>query len=260
MLPTISTFTGGSSSGPPKSKRQRARQFYRTEDGGLVDSGILIQQQRQAQREAVAKRKAVAPKRKGKEDRLNYHDMANAEYFLIRKKDWYEEAEKDLELDDQCYWCAEQEFIYKDVYTTLAKPIRPMAPIDLDHLSHQEYFEEAYNILDKMGLLHLMTIKCNYNEHLILQFYSTVVFCKDEPMTIKWMTGLEYCESTWPKFAEILGYEIGVGRRLHSAAADHDKNQMDELYGANGIPGTTTGLLPLYAKLVHLLRDRKSVV
>ena len=34
--------------------------------------------------------------------------------FSSEKKDWYEEAEKDLELDDQCYWCAEQEFIYKD--------------------------------------------------------------------------------------------------------------------------------------------------
>ena len=126
---------------------------------------------------------------------------------------------------------------------------------DLDHLSRQEYFADAYNVLDQMGLLHLMTLKCNFNTHFILQFYSTVVFSTDDPMKIKWMTGLEYCESTWNRFAEILGYEIGSGRRLHGVAADHNKNKLADLYGPTCEPGTTTGLLPLYAKLVRLLRD-----
>ena len=68
------------------------------------------------------------------------------------------------------------------------------------------------------------------------------------------MLGTEYCESTWVRFSEILDYDIGKGVSTHNGA-DQDKNKIADLYGANGVPGTTTGLLPLYAKLLCLLRD-----
>ena len=179
-------------------------------DGVLVDYQVIVQDRRDAQREQAAEKKRAAElRKKGKQARPNYNDMANADYILVRRKDWYSEVECDHGLLDQSFWCAEQEYIYKDVYATLSKPIRPMSATNLDHLSKQEYWSEAYDILDKLGLLPLMTVQCDYNPQLILQFYATVVFCNDEPTTLKWMSGPEYCETTWVRFSQILGYTIG---------------------------------------------------
>ena len=69
------------------------------------------------------------------------------------------------------------------------------------------------------------------------------------------MTGLEYCEAKWDRFAEILGYELNEGHRIQSATAEYDTDKVEALYGPKMVAGTTTGLLPLYAKLVRLLRD-----
>ena len=169
-----------------------------TEEGTYVDSGVILQRHREDERRTPADRRraATARQNKGKQIRLNYNEIANPEYVLIRRKDWYTAAERDNELTDRSFWCAEQEYIYKDVYSTLSKPIRPMATIDLTHLSKQQYFADAYNVLDQMGLLPLMTVQCDYNTHFSLQFYSTMVFSTDVNMKIKWMTGLQYCEST----------------------------------------------------------------
>ena len=67
-------------------------------------------------------------------------------------------------------------------------------------------------------------------------------------------SGTEYCESSWAQFADLLGYNIGEGHRIHGAG-DHDKNKLADLYDANGVIGYIKGLLPLYGQLVHLMRD-----
>ena len=262
MLSPSFYITGGSSGGAPKSKRQRPRRFHANEEGVLVDYGVTIQHRcdaRAGERRAPAEKKKVAAaamKNKGKEVRPNYNEIATPDYILIRRNDWYSEAERDDELDDRSFWCAEQGYIYKDVYTTLAKPIRPMAATDLDHLSRQEYFADAYNVLDQMGLLPLMTVQCDYNAHFILQFYSTVVFSTDVPMKIKWMTGLQYCESTWAGFAELLGYELNSGRRLHCVAADHNKNKIADL---SYILYLLIGGIIRDTTLIHIIRIIKSI-
>ena len=160
-----------------------------------------------------------------------------------------------MNLHDKSFWCIEQDHIYVDVYTTLGKPIRPMSPIDVDHLGHTEYWAEAHGVLAEMGLLHLLTLQCDYNEHYILQFYSTVTFCKDVNKTLKWMTGHNYCEAPWSRFGEILGYRLGEGHHIKTATDDYDPDEVATLYGPRMTAGTTTGLLPLYAKLARLLRD-----
>ena len=145
---------------------------------------------------------------KKKHERPNYKTMDTPSYVLVRSQDWYTEGDRDYELDDNSFWCAEQEAIYKDIYEKAKKPIRPMSATNLTHISTHPEFSEVYGVLEQLGLLHLMTIQCNYSTQLILQFYSTLVMCGDDAMTIKWMSGTEYCESTWTKFAEILGYDI----------------------------------------------------
>jgi hypothetical protein len=46
-----------------------------------------------------------------------------------------------------------------------------MHPIDLDHLRSKTYFDDAVSVLEKLGLTELATLKCNFNPHLIMQFF-----------------------------------------------------------------------------------------
>jgi hypothetical protein len=45
--------------------------------------------------------------RKGKDLRINYKDMDSIEYAAIRQKNWYEDMERDLEIEDNRFWCTE---------------------------------------------------------------------------------------------------------------------------------------------------------
>ena len=80
------------------------------------------------------------------------------------------ETECNYELHDQCYLCVEQEFIYNDIYATLAKPIRPMGATDLDHLSRQEYFADAFNLMTIQSLLKIVFLVTPHFCHLRLIF------------------------------------------------------------------------------------------
>jgi hypothetical protein len=51
-----------------------------------------------------------------------------------------------------------------------------------------EYFGEALAMCEEFGLLPLMQFTQNWDEDLVVQFYSTVYFTEDEDKTIKWLT------------------------------------------------------------------------
>ena len=154
-------FSGGSSSGPPPPKRRRRRRFISDEETRvLTDEYVIRQRKKEAEREkAKAERQRQAEQRtKKKNDRPDYRTMDTPGYVLVRSKDWYMEMEREYDLDDTSFWCAEQEFIYKDIYEKAKKPIRPMEATDLTHLSSHPEFSEVYGVLEQLGLLHLMTI------------------------------------------------------------------------------------------------------
>ena len=134
MLSPYSTLTGNS--GAPQKKKQRARYFRRNVEGVLVDEVVVRQRKmaeaRKMREEAKAKAsgsKAGSKKRKGEATRVNYKEMATADYNLIRQGDWYEAAPRDEEIQDSSFWCMEQLYIFKDVYLTMKHPIHPMHPI-----------------------------------------------------------------------------------------------------------------------------------
>ena len=60
--------------------------------------------------------------------------MDSIEYAAIRQKNWYEDMERDLEIEDNRFWCTEQLYIYKDIYQKMEK-VRPMHPLALDTLA-----------------------------------------------------------------------------------------------------------------------------
>jgi hypothetical protein len=245
------SFTG--SSGLPKRKRR----LIPNEEGVLVDEVVLHQRQREAARIAQKEKlaKAQARRRKGKDTRPNYKSMPEPDYILVRRNNWYA-TPRDEDIEDRGFWCEEQWAIYHDIYESFKNPTRPMHPIDLDHLRSKTYFDEAISVIEKMGLIELATLQCNYNLGLIKQFYATLVILPNPQKSMKWMSGEHECTTDFSVFASLLGYaydgENPVGRRVHFPGTKPDK---DKLYDSTCVVGFINGLLPLYDQLVCIFRE-----
>ena len=173
-------------------------------------------------------------------------------YAALRQKNWYEDVEREVDIEDPRFWCMEQLYIYKDIYEPMKK-VRQMQAIDVELLSQNNHFEDAIWVTERMGLHKLMKAQCEYSVPLIKQFYATLAFKKDEERTIQWMSGSSPCQATFHRFAEILGYPFEGGHRLHGPQKT-DKNVLFDLYDQSGAVGTTTGLLPIYSQLLRFFR------
>jgi hypothetical protein len=158
-----------------------------------------------------------------------------------------------LDIEDNCFWCTEQLFIYKDIYQKMDK-VRPMHPLALDTLGEKDHFVDVVWVTEQMGLHKLMRLQHDYIVPLIQQFYSTLAFKKDEAHTMMWMTGTTPCEANFHRFAKLLGYPFRAGIRLHGPTPP-DKDSLSDLYFAHGKVGTITYLLPLYDQLLRFFRD-----
>jgi hypothetical protein len=117
--------------------------------------------------------------------------------------------------------------------------------------------------MKRLGLFHLMDIQCHYNEKIIQQFYATLSFQKDEPITFKWMTRDIMRQSNFYEFAKLLNYDfqgfsVPVGHHVHQHGAHPDKNRLAPLYTSKGKIGTIKGLLPLYNILLCMFRENIS--
>ncbi|KAK1604547.1 hypothetical protein QYE76_028220 [Lolium multiflorum] len=134
-----------------------------------------------------APRKSVTSRRKNKEVRENYKTMDPVSYSAIRQKNWYDDVPRDEDIAGRRYWCAEQEFIFMDIYEPM-KNLRPMQAIDVDILAVNDHFEDAIWVAGKMGLHDIMKIQCDFSPALVKQFFATLAIRKDEEHTMEWMT------------------------------------------------------------------------
>jgi hypothetical protein len=115
--------------------------------------------------------------------------MAEPDYIVVRRSDWYTGAPRDEEIEDRGFWCQEQWFIYHDVYEGLKNPTRPMHAIDLPLIRRKTYFDDVVSMIEKLGLTELAILRCNYNPQLVMQFYDTLVIVPNEQKTMKWISG-----------------------------------------------------------------------
>jgi hypothetical protein len=239
-------------------KRSHPRYFRPNEEGVLEDEVATRQKKREAIRkvkEAEKGKKAKAVRgRKGKAPRVNYKRMNIVSYSALRQLDWYTSQQRSVYIEDRQFWCMEQLYIYQDIFVPMKKPIRPMHPIGLTYLRSKEYFVPAIKVVEKLGLTGLMTFQCHYDPQLILQFNATLSFTGDDEGTFKWMTGTRYCESTFTRFAILLGYPFDdpnpVGHHIHSLTPA-DKELLSDLDGPKG----TVGEIALYDLLVRIFQE-----
>jgi hypothetical protein len=242
---------------------KRKRRLVPNEEGILEDEISVRRAQRAAARAAEKEKaakiaKAQARRRKAKGTRPNYKSMPEAEYILVRRNNWYA-SPRDEGIDDRGFWNEEQWGIFRDVYEPFKNPCRPMHPIDFDHLRSKSYFDEAISVIEKLGLLGLANIQCDYNPGLIKQFYATLVILPNAQKSMKWMTGEHECTSNFTTFASLLGYaydgDTPVGRRIHNPGNKPDKDKLYDLYDSTGVVGFINGLHPLYDQLVRIFRE-----
>jgi hypothetical protein len=183
--------------------------------------------------------------------------MPEPDNILVRRNDWYA-TPRDEAIEDRGFWCEEQWSIFCDVYASLKNPTRPMHPIDLEHFCSKTYFDDVVSVIEKLELTELAILKCNFNPHLIMQFYATLVIMPNAQKTMKWMSGEHYCQADFSVFASLLGYafdgENPVGRRVHSLGTKPDKDKLYDLYDSTGVIGFINGLLSLYDQLVRIFR------
>jgi hypothetical protein len=94
--------------------------------------------------------------------------LPDMDYHRICRTDYYADQESDETIEGHLYWCIQHLHIHQDVYQSFRYPLRGMSAIDMDHLRNKPYFDEAVNVIDKMGLSQLLTIQCDYDKELIL--------------------------------------------------------------------------------------------
>ena len=87
------------------------------------------------------------------------------------------------------------------------KKVCSMKAIDFAHLEKKaDYFGTAIQVVDCLGLYHLMKLECNYNVFMVQQFYATVVFDSDVNTGLTWMSGSHKLKANFQEFGALLGY------------------------------------------------------
>ena len=66
------------------------------------------------------------------------------------------------------FWTMEQELIFFEYYGILTKyKVCAQKALNFSKLAEDDYFKVAAGIVNKMGLHHLLGVKCNYNIELV---------------------------------------------------------------------------------------------
>jgi hypothetical protein len=155
MLPLL-LFTGAG-----LTKRSRPCYLCPNDEGVLEDEVSIHQKKSEAVRKVNAAKEGnkaqPARARKGKDPRVNYKTMSSISYSALRQRDWYISQQRAVYIEDCRFWCMEQLYIYQDIFVTMKKPTRPMHPIDLGYLKSKEYFVLAVKVVEKLGLIGLMS-------------------------------------------------------------------------------------------------------
>ena len=104
---------------------------------------------------------------------LSLRGLSPEDYFSMREFISYQSQRTS---DHIHFWTKEQELIYFEYYSKLTRfKVCAQKALDFNKLKDDEYSSVAAGIMNKMGLRHLLGVKCNYNVELVQQFYATLV-------------------------------------------------------------------------------------
>lgn len=118
-------------------------------------------------------KKAVAS-RKVSQKSESLMTMEKSKYEDLR---WNNDPYEDRRRDAGCgpmFRTITQQKIFEEVILALDTKIAPHKAIDFAHIKkNKDKFVNIFETCDRLGLVDIMSFKCDYNEELVMQFYTT---------------------------------------------------------------------------------------
>ncbi|KAK1627091.1 hypothetical protein QYE76_001406 [Lolium multiflorum] len=182
------------------------------------------------------------------------------EYARLRQTNVYitPKATKCSEL----FWTKYQEKTYLDLYAEATYRVAPMHHNNFAHMDkHAQYFAEAREVCEHLGLFPLTKFHHPYNVDVIGQFFATVYVDNDDAKTMAWMTEGRMLHGTWGQFVEWLGYPVLTDNtegyfRAHNTPKPIDKALLAYLYlEGEVVYGSQKFLRPVYDILLRIYRE-----
>lgn len=137
----------------------------------------------------------------------------------------------------------------------------PTKSIDTAHMEKDpEYFGEAFALYNQFDIK-IMQFNYYFDSELVVQFFATVHFGKDEERSLTWMIHGKVLHAKWKEFMKMLGYgddgpHNTLGLCLHRSATATHKS---ELYKYMCIRKTTRTeireLIPFLDIMHHIFRQ-----
>jgi hypothetical protein len=95
------------------------------------------------------------------------------------------------------------------VILQLETRIAPQRAINFGYIKdNKEQFVNIFETCDRLVLVDIMEFKHDYNEQLVIQFYSTLFLEKNDSMHFRWMTEDKEYRAPFSEFAAALGIKM----------------------------------------------------
>ena len=220
-------------------------------------------EEEEAQRNATARPKPRAKKAAGASHNKTLNDLSEKDFRELRRINQYDQP-RSPQYDASSYFHTEfQERTLKEVIMKKDRLFVEQKHIDINQKVQQnaEYFGEAKEICEELGLIPLMKYINNYDPTLIAQFYATAYFSAGENKSFTWMSRNEQCSATLAEFAALLGYQVIHDAdpgyfRCHSYGRPLMKDALAPLYMEGDVTyGEIKYLQPTWDIMNRIFRD-----
>lgn len=149
--------------------------------------------------------------------------------------------------------------VYHQLMAIKKTRFAPFKQVDVGHLQENAHlYPGVFDALVSLGLIPIVTYSRPFNEDLVMQFYATVFFERDDERSLTWMSGTRMFSAPFRKFSEIIPYQFYSLEHPDFARISELTHSKDEIAFAykpdeTSMPGSAHHLLPLYDTIRHIL-------
>ncbi|WVZ91021.1 hypothetical protein U9M48_037254 [Paspalum notatum var. saurae] len=143
-------------------------------------------------------------------DPVNYMGAPSDELKKLRSRNHYKGPRT---ATDRRFWSIEQQDLYNSMYH--GSKVFDMKWIDWEYINSKKQFAGVREQFANLGLEQIMSYRCDWDNELIKQFYSTVHITADKS-SMTWMTNGRMITTNKRAWEEKFGIPIGVHTEIHS--------------------------------------------
>jgi hypothetical protein len=187
---------------------------------------------------------------------MNYSKEDHMNVMHLRNKPCYNSSKE--RGTDERFWT----FFHQDWYQTVlypkSSPVVKQQHVDIEYMRKKKdmHFNKVLEACDLHGINDLLQFRHNWNQEIIYEFYSTLLYDKKERIFL-WMTNGRRFHVRLAQFAQILGLssQLDIPKKLHSGWVMMPR-EMTPMYVQDGgfRPPKVEGLLPHFLVLHRMMR------